>query len=138
MGELQGLQEEEDRPAKKPKMSPSEEEARDASEKEQVDTEGDAEEEAGEEEFEEAAREDEDEIGRRPRSAPAPKLPSQAEVDEHELTHVPFRNWCVHCQRGKARRRRHLRSHKHKVKKAGEPGLELPIVSVDYMYMEVD
>ena len=32
-----------------------------------------------------------------------PKRPSQQEVDEHYLTHLPFRNWCPHCMRGKAK-----------------------------------
>ena len=33
--------------------------------------------------------------------AQSPKRPSQAEVEEHELTHLPFRSWCVHCVRGR-------------------------------------
>ena len=32
-----------------------------------------------------------------------PKRPSQQEVDEHYLSHLPFRNWCPHCMRGKAK-----------------------------------
>ena len=26
-----------------------------------------------------------------------PVLPSEAEVEQHELTHLPFRSWCRHC-----------------------------------------
>ena len=26
-----------------------------------------------------------------------PVLPSEGEVEQHELTHLPFRNWCRHC-----------------------------------------
>ena len=26
-----------------------------------------------------------------------PVLPSEAEVEQHELTHLPFRNWCRQC-----------------------------------------
>ena len=26
-------------------------------------------------------------------------LPSQAEVDEHNLAHLPYRSWCKHCVR---------------------------------------
>ena len=26
-------------------------------------------------------------------------LPSEAEVEQHELTHLPFRSWCRHCVR---------------------------------------
>jgi len=32
-----------------------------------------------------------------------PKRPSQQEVDQHYLTHLPFRSWCPHCMRGKAK-----------------------------------
>ena len=86
-----------------------------------------------------APNEDEsDEVGRKVKSAPVPREPTQAEVDEHELTHVPFRSWCVHCQRGKARRRRHLRRKRTGVRRAGEPGMDIPVISIDYMYMEVD
>ena len=28
--------------------------------------------------------------------------PSQAEVDKHNETHIPFRNWCEICVRGRA------------------------------------
>ena len=34
------------------------------------------------------------------RIANAPKRPSQAEVDAHMTTHLPFRSWCPHCARG--------------------------------------
>ena len=30
-----------------------------------------------------------------------PVLPSEAEVEQHELTHLLFRNWCRHCVRAK-------------------------------------
>ena len=32
-----------------------------------------------------------------------PKKPSQQEVDEHFLSHLPFRIWRPHCMRGKAK-----------------------------------
>jgi hypothetical protein len=32
-----------------------------------------------------------------------PKKPSQQEIDDHYITHLPFRNWCPHCMRGKAK-----------------------------------
>ena len=37
-------------------------------------------------------------------------LPSEAEVEEHELTHLPFRNWCRHCVRAKCKESQHLES----------------------------
>ena len=30
-----------------------------------------------------------------------PKLPSREEVESHEMTHLPFRNWCRHCVKGR-------------------------------------
>ena len=38
-----------------------------------------------------------------------PILPSQAEVREHELTHLPYRNWCPHCIKGKGKEMGHHR-----------------------------
>ena len=32
-----------------------------------------------------------------------PVLPSEAEVEQYELTHLPFRNWCRHCERAKGK-----------------------------------
>ena len=32
-----------------------------------------------------------------------PVLPSEAEVEQHELTHLPFRSWCRHCARAKGK-----------------------------------
>ena len=30
-----------------------------------------------------------------------PRLPSREEVEAHEMTHLPFRNWCPHCVKGR-------------------------------------
>ena len=32
-----------------------------------------------------------------------PAQPSRAEREEHELTHFPYRTWCDHCVRGRAK-----------------------------------
>ena len=32
-----------------------------------------------------------------------PRLPTDKEKEDHERTHLPFRNWCYHCVRGKGR-----------------------------------
>ena len=39
-----------------------------------------------------------------------PVLPSEAEVEQHELTHLLFRNWCRHCVRAKGKKRPHHES----------------------------
>ena len=49
-----------------------------------------------------ADSEGEEECGTRaPKKIHNPTLPTQAEVDEHMLTHVPFRSWCPHCVKGR-------------------------------------
>ena len=49
-------------------------------------------------------------VGQRMRSIGDPRLPTQAEVDNHNITHVPYRNWCPHCVRGQGRDLDHRRS----------------------------
>ena len=36
-----------------------------------------------------------------------PMLPSQSEVQQHCLTHMPYRNWCPHCVRGRGKEINH-------------------------------
>jgi hypothetical protein len=38
-----------------------------------------------------------------------PRQPTAEEYDKHQLTHLPYQDWCLHCQRVKARERRHVR-----------------------------
>ena len=52
--------------------------------------------------------------------------PSQKEVEEHSTAHWPFRNWCAHCVRGKAKSIGHPRK-KHES--------EAPVITIDYMWM---
>ena len=61
------------------------------------------------------------------RGAAVPELPSREEVERHMLTHAPYRSWCRHCVKGKAKGKPHMRS----------TGVEdeVPCVVVDYMYM---
>ena len=42
------------------------------------------------------------EEGRVAKGMRSPVKPTRAEVEEHELTHIPFRDWCIHCQNGRA------------------------------------
>ena len=39
-----------------------------------------------------------------------PLLPKRAEVEAHEMTHLPFRNWCQHCISGRGIERPHART----------------------------
>ena len=44
------------------------------------------------------------------RSLGDPRLPSEKEVVEHNLTHMPYRNWCPHCVRGRGKDLDHRRA----------------------------
>ena len=37
----------------------------------------------------------------------SPYKPSEAEVDDHYLTHLPYRSWCRHCIRGRGKETSH-------------------------------
>ena len=50
------------------------------------------------------------EIGGRMRNIGDPRLPTRREVENHNLTHVPYRNWCPHCVRGRGKDLDHRRS----------------------------
>ena len=54
-------------------------------------------------------------------------MPTAEEVRDHERTHLPFRDWCEHCVRGRAQNDHHKRN-------KGEEG-EVPKISWDYFYM---
>ena len=54
---------------------------------------------------------------RNPRKLLDPKLPTEKEVEEHNLTHLPYRNWCPHCVAGKGK----AASHFKKVRVGGLP-----------------
>ena len=48
--------------------------------------------------------------GRAVRQLADPRLPSQAEIDLHDLTHLPYRNWCAVCVRCRGRDLDHRRA----------------------------
>ena len=52
-------------------------------------------------------------------------LPSQMEIDEHNLNHLPFRGWCPYCVQGKGV----SASHKRRKKEENE----VPVIAIDYM-----
>ena len=54
-----------------------------------------------------------------------PKLPTAAEVEDHNRTHIPFRSWCQWCVEGRGRGDQHRST----------PGSSIPIVSLDYFFI---
>ena len=51
--------------------------------------------------------------------------PTARETEEHEATHMPFRDWCTHCLMGRGR------NHHHVSKQKSENLLRRPIVAMD-------
>ena len=47
--------------------------------------------------------EEEEDEGQHVKMGNVDKRPSEREVEEHCVTHVPFRSWCEHCVRGKSK-----------------------------------
>ena len=56
----------------------------------------------------------------------SPCKPSPEEIDLHNLSHVPFRNWCGHCIKGRGRETVHKRS--------SHCDRRVPEVSFDYAF----
>ena len=80
----------------------------------------------------EVAHNEDIEEGVKAKSIRKPQEPTRQEIEEHELTHVPFREWCVHCCKGKCRSSPH-RVNKHK--EAENAVNAVTTISMDYMYM---
>ena len=68
--------------------------------------------------------------------AKVPRQPTAEERRKHDLTHWPFRDWCEFCQRGKAANRAHRRGMRKKIRRKDEEEDNLPVVSMDYMFLE--
>ena len=56
-----------------------------------------------------------------------PRRPSKEEVEFHMMTHVPYRSWCAHCVRGRAKGNPH--------RKAKHAENQVPTLVADYMFM---
>ena len=77
---------------------------------------------------EEDGKEDEDVEGgiRCTKKLKDPLMPSVEEVAEHRMTHLPYRNWCRHCVRGRGK-------HSPYQVSKGMPGL--PEFHVDFCFL---
>eukprot|EP00971_Amphidinium_carterae_P175044 3469955-Amphidinium_carterae.1 len=54
-----------------------------------------------------------------------PVLPTQQEIEEHNITHIPYRDWCKHCVQGRSKSQHHQRG-----------GLtKQSITQIDYAYL---
>ena len=62
-----------------------------------------------------------------PKIAVDPGMPTPAERAAHDVTHIPYRSWCEHCNRGRGKRRQHRR-----VASARDP--DVPHAAIDYCF----
>ena len=62
----------------------------------------------------------ESEEARAPEVLRDPGAPTPKEVEDHNVTHLPFRSWCLHCVSGKAQDRPHKRSENQNEKQIPE------------------
>jgi hypothetical protein len=69
---------------------------------------------------------DEPEEARRPRRMADPTKPSAREVEEHRLTHLPYRSWCWACVRGRGKNAAHTKLKEEK---------SVPEIHFDYMFV---
>ena len=62
---------------------------------------------------------------RKAKTLKASTMPSESERKLHELTHLPYRDWCQHCVAGKGK------ENHHKTLKS-----KTPTVQLDYSYLK--
>ena len=70
------------------------------------------------------------EEARTPATLRDPGAPTEAEVEAHNVTHMPYRSWCPSCVAGKARDRM------HKKQEDSEKGV--PEISFDYAFLAAE
>ena len=78
----------------------------------------------------------EGEEGHRARPRRHPTTPSQEEIDEHEMTHIPYRDWCLHCRRCQGRADPHKQ--KTDTQKAEDKASPVSTWSIDYSYFTTE
>ena len=61
----------------------------------------------------------------------APRTPTKAEREEHDVSHVPYRPWCRFCVMGRGLERRHLTQ-------SGDRDDDRPRVFADYGHLSGD
>ena len=56
--------------------------------------------------------------------------PTAREKEEHDATHMPFRDWCTHCMMGRGR------THHHVSKKRSEELSRRPVIAMEYSFLK--
>ena len=70
------------------------------------------------------------EEGQKAKALYKPSLPSAQEIDQHNVSHLPYRSWCPHCVKGKRKGKAHFR------KKVKEEEERLSTVHGDYFFFD--
>lgn len=58
---------------------------------------------------------------------PTPQLPSQSDIDDHCITHIPYRSWCRCCVEGRGREMAH--------KEVDHGSRDVATVAFDYLFV---
>ena len=61
------------------------------------------------------------------RAMPAPVRPTPAMIEQHNVSHLPFRNWCPFCVRGRGKSCSHPRQ--------AHDDEQLPTIAIDYGFL---
>ena len=64
-----------------------------------------------------------------------PYQPTQREIDEHELTHIPFRDWCIHCMKGRGQANQHRSDRCERLEGEEKRNNAISTFSIDYMFL---
>ena len=79
---------------------------------------------------EEIRDEEQEEEHQKARAIASPDIPSRREVEDHNLTHIPFRSWKNLCLRGRRS------AHKRRPNEGqGANDIAVTTFSIDYMYL---
>ena len=76
----------------------------------------------------ECGEEKESEEAKSPEVLRDPGAPTPKEVEQHNVTHLPFRSWCPHCVSGKAQDRQHK-------KRENQDEKQIPEIVFDYVFL---
>ena len=85
-----------------------------------------------EEPKEEGQEDREEEDMERAKVRRAPRGPTATEREEHEATHMPYRNWCRHCVRGRGSNHPHKKTHSEDPEQNQK---KVPKIAMDYFFM---
>ena len=72
---------------------------------------------------------EEEEEARRPQIRKSPGAPSKREIQEHRVTHSPYRSWCPECVRARGKATSHFKLGQ------GSDEKEIPGLHIDYWFM---